>query len=513
MAGGKQTPRQRMINILYLVLLGLIALNVPDNLLDAFKKITDSLTNSSKNVQQGITTTFNTFEKTSLKDQHDRALPWYNKATKAKELADKLNDDVEQIKQQLITNTGGIDEKSQDYRGRDNMDVSYNQLIANGKATELKKEIVATRENLLNLLEDPKDRTGIDLSLSADDPINPKEGKDTWELANFSEGIPMGAVITTLTKIQSDTKNSESEIVKKLLSKVDQAVVNLDQFNAVAVAPTSYVLVGQPYTAQVFLTASDSKSKPTITVGGSPLPVENGQGKYVGSTSTEGIKKWTATINVKQADGTIKPYTTPEQTYQVAKPSAVVSPDKMNVLYIGVPNPLSISAPGIAREQLHVSISSGSLTQVSPGHFEAKVSSIGEAKVTISGELEKGKPQVVLGTTLFRVKRIPDPIAQFAGKSSGQTSAVNLRAQDRVFAFLADFEFDAKFTVTRFTLLIQKPRQDVTSYKATGNDLTAQMKTAMQGITPGTRIWFDDITAVGPDGSTRGLLPIILTAN
>jgi len=512
MAGGKQTPRQRMINILYLVLLGLIALNVPDNLLDAFKKITDSLTNSSKNVESGISTTITTFEKTSLKDQHDRALPWYNKALKAREYADKLNSDVEAIKQQLITNTGGIDEKSQDYKGRDNMDVSFNQLISNGKATELKKEIISTRANLLSLL-DPKDQNGVDLSLSADDPKNPKEGKDTWELANFSEGIPMGAVITTLTKVQSDTKNSESEIVKKLLSKVDQAVVNLDQFNAVAVAPTSYVLVGQQYTAQVFLTASDSKSKPDISVGGSPLPTENGQGKYVGSTSTEGIKTWTGTIKVKQTDGTIKTYQTPVQTYQVAKPSAVVSPDKMNVLYIGVPNPLSISAPGIAREQLHVSMTNGNLTQVSPGHFEAKVSTIGEAKVTIMGELEKGKPQVVLGTTLFRVKRIPDPIAQFAGKSSGQTSAVNLRAQDRVFAFLADFEFDAKFTVTRFTLLIQKPRQDVSTFQATGNDLNAQMKAAMATITPGTRVWFDNITAVGPDGATRGLQPIILTAN
>jgi gliding motility-associated protein GldM len=289
MAGGKQTPRQRMINILYLVLLGLIALNVPDNLLDAFKKITDSLTNSSKNVQSGITTTFTTFEKTSLKDQHERALPWYNKALKAREYADKLNEDLEKIKQGLITNTGGIDPKTEDFKGRDNMDVSFNKLIANGKATELKKEIIDTRENLLNLL-DPKDRTGVELSLSADDPKNPKEGKNTWELANFAEGIPMGAVITTLTKIQSDTKNSESEIVKKLLSKVDQAVVNLDQFNAVAVAPSSYVLVGQPYTAQVFLTASDSHSKPDITVGGSSLPVENGQGKYVGSTSSEGIK-------------------------------------------------------------------------------------------------------------------------------------------------------------------------------------------------------------------------------
>jgi gliding motility-associated protein GldM len=510
MAGGKQTPRQRMINILYLVLLGLIALNVPDNLLDAFKKITDSLTNSTKNVQSGISTTFTTFEKTSLKEQHERALPWYNKALKAKEYADKLNDDVEKIKEQLISNTGGIDPKTEDFKGRDNMDVSFNQLISNGKATELRKEINSTRENLINLL-DPKDRNGIDLSLTAENPKNPKEGKDTWELANFAEGIPMGAVITTLTKIQSDTKNSESEVVKKLLSKVDQAVVNLDQFNAVAVAPSSYVIVGQPYTAQVFLTASDSHSKPDITVGGSPLPIENGQGKYVGSTSSEGIKTWVGTIRVKQTDGTIKTYSTPVQTYQVAKPSAVVSPDKMNVLYIGVPNPLSVSAPGIPLEKLHVSISSGSLSG-SKGKYEARVSSPGETRVTISAEVAPGKTQT-LSSQSFRVKRIPDPIARFAGKSNGTTSAVNLRSQDRVFAILDNFEFDAKFTITRFTLLIQKPRQDVIIIKGTGNELNGAMKAAMATISPGTRVWFDDITATGPDGGIRGLQPIILTAN
>ena len=212
---------------------------------------------------------------------------------------------------------------------------------------------------------------------------------------------------------------------------------------------------------------------------------------------------------MKGPDG-IKHYKLDPQKYQVAKPSAVVSPDKMNVLYIGVDNPLSISAPGIPLEDLHVSISNGSLTGTK-GHYAARVSSIGEAKVTISADINK--KLTPLSTQTFRVKRIPDPVAQFAGKSSGQTSAVNLRAQDRVFAFLADFEFDAKFTVTRFTLLIQKPRQDVISKKATGNELTAEMKAAMQTITPGTRVWFDDITAVGPDGATRGLQPIILTAN
>ncbi|MBW4890244.1 gliding motility protein GldM [Mucilaginibacter sp. HMF5004] len=511
MAGGKQTPRQRMINILYLVLLGLIALNVPESLLDAFKKIGDSMSTSTKNVQNGINSSYKAFDQ-HLKDEPVKAKPIYEKAQKATALATKLYNDVEALKEQLVKQSGGISEQTGDYAGRDNMEESERIMIKDGKGVILRKEILDTREQLLNLL-DPKDRSGVNLSLDASDPIPGRgQAEKPWEEAYFGANIPVAAVMTTFIKIQSDAKNDEAAITKKLMSKFDQALVNLDQFNAVAVAPTSYVIVGQPYTAQVFLTASDSHSKPDITVGGSSLPIENGQGKYVGNTSSEGIKTWTGVIRVKQTDGTVKTYTTPTQTYQVAKPSAVVSPDKMNVLYIGVENPLSVSAPGISREQLKVSISSGSISSVSPGHYVAKVSSIGEAKVSISGELEKGKTQA-LGSTTFRIKRIPDPIARFAGKSSGSTPAVNIRSQDRVFAILDNFEFDAKFTVTRFTLFIQKPRQDFIIIKGTGNELNAQMKAAMASVTPGTKVLFDDITAVGPDGGVRGLQPIILTAN
>jgi len=508
MAGGKQTPRARMINILYLVLLGLIALEAPANLLDAFKKIGDSLKNSTDNVQTGITTNYAAFEK-KVKEEPGRAQPIMDRAQKASALADNLNKYIQGLKDTLIQRTGGFD-KNGDYEGRENVDEGNRLMIESGRAKELKERIADTKAKLIEAL-DPIDRSSVSLSLEAEDS---KTGeKKSWEQNYFGDGVPMGAEMTTLIKIQSDVKNDEAQIQKKLLSKFDQAVVNLDKFSAVAVAPTSYVLLNQPYTAQVFLTASDSKAKPDITVGGSPLPVTDGQGKYVGSTSSEGIKTWTATIKVKQTDGTFKTYTTPTQTYQVAKPSAVVSPDKMNVLYIGVANPLSVSAPGVPLESLRVTMSGGSLAATKPGHFEARVTTVGTAKVTITGELEKGKPSVTLGSSEFRVKRIPDPIAQFAGRNSGTTSAVNLRAQNTVFAHLDNFEFEARFTVTHFTLIIQKPRQDAIIIKGTGADLNAAMKAQMASIGPGTRVFFDDITAVGPDGASRPIAPIILTAN
>lgn len=511
MAGGKQTPRQRMIGILYLVLLGLIALNVPDSLLDAFKNITDSLDHSRENVTTSIGNTYSAFEQTKLKEQPERAKPVYDKAKQASKIAEDLNKYVETIKTKLIEEGGGINKETGDVDARDNLDISPRIMINEKNAETLKKKIEDTRAQLLALL-DPKDREGINFSLDATAPKAKGGNKQKeWGEAYFGDGIPLGASLTTLAKIQADAKNAENEVVKKLLGKVDQAVVNLDKFAAVAVAPSSYVVAGQPYTAEIFLTAYDSKSNPTITVNGSNVQVSEGRGKYTVNTSREGFFKYSGTIKVVGTDGQVKTYQLPVQEYQVAKPSAVVSPDKMNVLYIGVPNPISVSAPGVPLEKLRVSMSGGSV-KGSGGKYTANVSSIGTARVTVSGEVAPGKTQV-LGVTEFRVKRIPDPKAMFAGKSGGSTSAANIRGQDRLFARLENFEFDAKFNVTRFSLLLAKPRQDVIKVTSTGGTVSPQMRAALNTVTPGTKVIFTDIVAVGPDGSQRGLDDIVISAN
>ncbi|QJD95633.1 gliding motility protein GldM [Mucilaginibacter robiniae] len=511
MAGGKETPRQRMIGILYLVLLGLVALNVPDSLLNAFKNISDSLSASKSNVQTGINNTYDAFEKTKLKEQPDRAKPIYDKAKQASTVAKELDDYVEGLKKQLIEKAGGFDENLGDYKGRDNLDISADLMVNHKNGEALHKKIDETRDKLLALL-DPKERETTKLSLSADAPEAKKgNAKLKWEEAYFGDGIPMGAAMTSLNKVQADAKNAESDVVKRILGKVDQAVVNLDKFAAVAVAPSSYIIAGQPYKAEVFLTASDSKSSPDIAVNGSRLQVVDGKGQYATGTSGEGIRTWVGTIRVRQNDGTFKEYKTAPQTYQVAKPSATVAADKMNVLYIGVGNPLSVSAPGIPKDKLHLSITGGSVSG-SGGSYEAKVSSPGTATVTVSGEASPGHNQV-LGSTQFRVKRIPDPKAVFGGKSGGTSATANLKAQDRLFAKLDNFEFDAKFNITRFNMIILRPRQDPIPLSTSGGELSGQMRQAMSLLTPGSTVAFTNIIAVGPDGSQRGLDDIVFRAN
>lgn len=510
MAGGKQTPRQKMIGILYLVLLGLVALNVSDSILEAFKNLTDSLNTSTLNVQSGVDATYASFEATKLKDEPARAKPIYDRAKKASSYTDELNAHVASLKKLFETEGGGYNEATGDISKRDNLDISPRLMINQKRGTELKNKINNTREKLLALL-DAKERQGINFSLQAVDPPDRAGVNRTWEQSNFGDGIPLTAAITALAKIQADTKNAESEIVKRILGKMDQAVVNLDQFSAVVVAPTSYLIQGQPYTAEVFLTASDSKSSPDISVGGSRLAIKDGKGTYTVGTNREGIFSWSGIVRVKQTDGSIKTYTTPIQKYQVSRPSAVVSPDKMNVFYVGVPNPVSVSAPGIPKENLVVSMSGGSISG-SNGKYTVNVSSPGTtARVNVSANIN-GKTQIV-GSTDFRVKRIPDPIAKFAGKTGGSMSSVVIKSQNALFAILENFDFDAKFRVTRFSLVIAKPRSDVVALQANGNSFSSQMQAAIAAITPGTRVIFDDIVAVGPDGTQRQLGGLVFKAN
>lgn len=506
MAGGKETPRQKMIGILYLVLLGLVALNVSDSILDAFKNLATSLGTSTQNTQAGIDNMFSAFRETKLKDEPERAQPILAKAEEASQLANNLTGYVDSLKT-LLTNAGGGESATTgDLKKRNSMDISMRLLVKENRAEKLRDLINSTREKLLEI-----SGNGVSFSLEAQDPP-PRAGiRKSWEQANFGEGIPLTAAITALEKVRADAKNAEAAVVKHIFGEMDMAVVNLDRFAAVAVAPSSYIIQGQPYTAKVFLTAYDSKSNPEVTVGGNVLPATDGQATYSINTSSEGVFNWTGTIRVQQTDGTVKEYQTAPQTYQVARPSAVVSPDAMNVLYIGVDNPISVSAPGIPKESLAVS-GQGVTISGSGGNYVARVTQPGTASISVSARI--GEQTQSLGATNFRVKRIPKPQARVAGRSGGAVAAAQIKGQNRIFAGLEDFEFDAKFNISRFSMMIQKPRVDpMGPYQGTNGAIAGPMQNALNSVAAGSFVYFYNIVAEGPDGLQQELDPISFRVN
>lgn len=508
MAGGKETTRQRMINIMYLVLLAMLALNVSDTILNAFKNINDSLETSKTNVNLSIDQLFAAFENSKLKEEPGRAQPIYDKAKQAKAAADDLNNYIESLKKQFTTAGDGIDAETGDLVRRDNMDIAQNIMINGKEGEKLKQKVNATREKLISLL-DEADRKNVSFSLEAKDPV--KKGKGNWEEVYFGEGTPLTAAMTILTKLQTDTKNAEADVVKRLFGNMDKALVNIDKFAAVAVAPTSYVIQGQPYTAEVFLTASDSKSSPDISVGGGKLSVKDGKGTYTGGTGSVGMFKWVGTIRVRQTDGQIKEYKTPEQTYQVAKPSASVSSTKMNVIYAGIPNPFTVSAAGFPLESVKASISAGSMSGAN-GNYVVSVGGgqVGQ-EVSINVSATNAGKTVNLGAQKFRVKGIPAPVAKVGGRAGGDVASVQLKSETEIEADLDDFPFDVQFKIQRYKLTIIKPRSDAVTIAGSGGSFTGAVKAALNSITPNTRVFFEDIVSVGPDGRQKILPSLAFT--
>ncbi|HTM97665.1 MAG TPA: gliding motility protein GldM [Pedobacter sp.] len=511
MAGGRETTRQKMINIMYLVLLAMLALNVSDTILNAFKNINDSLDASKTNVSSSTDQMFSAFQNTELKNKPERAKPIWEKAQKARAYVTELNKEIERLKEEFKVAGDGISEETGDFVLRDNQDIANNIMINKKEGEKLKAKINETRTKLIALL-DAKSQANVSFSLEAKDPIKSVNGKK-WADVNFGEGIPLTAANTILTKIQTDLRNAEKEVIARLFGEMNQTQMTLDVFKAVAVPSGSYVIQGQPYKAEVFLTASDSKSSPSISVGGNALSVKDGVGTYTGSTNAVGSYTWRGTIRVKQADGEIKTYETQPITYQVAKPSATVSSTNLNVIYAGIANPFSISAPGFSLESIKASISAGSLSG-SAGKYVVNVpgSMVGnEVTISVSGTAD-GK-SLSLGSNKFRVKPIPNPTAKFAGRMGGIISGNKIVNEGVVVAAIENFEFDVKIPVLRFTIVVAKPRQDAQTYNCQGNSLSAQARSAMSSLPYQSRVYVENIQVQLPDGRTPTINSMVFTVN
>src|SRR5688572_388952 len=522
MAGAKLSPRQRMIGMMYLVLTALLALNVSKEIINAFVTVNDSLEASNQNTTSRNERIYADFQK-AMQNDPTKVGPFNTKAQNTRKLSTEMIAYIDNLKKEITVKVekleaGATVPAPRDIARKDDYDVPTNIMCgdkADGKghkASEFKEKINKFKADILKPLS-PADQKlfspRLDQLLNTKDP-EPKmvqDNKKTWEMANFYHN-PVVATIALLTKFQADVRNVESEIINHLYTSIDAGSFKFDNLEARVIAPTSYVLTGQEYKADVFLAAYSSTSNPEITVGGAPIPVEGGLGRYSTRPGSEGIKKWGGIIKVKDpATNQIKEYPF-ESEYIAAKPSSVVSADKMNVLYIGVENPMSISVPGVADPNVVPSISGGGATLVRDSKlggskYIAKATTQGEATINVTAKLD-GK-NVPMGAFKYRVKRVPDPVAMVNGKKGGPINKAELAAATSVNSIMENFDFELYFRVNKFRMTLIRKGKDPVELEAPSNLITAQMKSAIQAAGPGAKVYFEYIKASGPDGTTRSL--------
>lgn len=526
MSGGKQTPRQKMIGMMYLVLTALLALNVSKEVLDAFLLVDEGLKETKANFQTQNEITYAAFE-SALKNNPEKTGPYRDKALKAKEISEKLIVHIEELKEYTVGLAGGWDEDILEETGRkipvskDDLDKGGQVMDVEGKGKVLQDMVNKARADFLALVENEKDRAAVEklITLRAENPPpDPEEGNISWAQATFVH-IPLAAFITQLTKVQVDIKNAEGTITNYLFKAIDAGDFKFDKLEAKVIAPTSYILLGQEYKADVFLSAFSSTQNPEIIIGkldesgkligeGQKLDsVINGVGKYNIKPVSEGINKWGGIIKIKNPQGEVEEYNF-QSEFQSAKPSASVSPDKMNVFYIAVDNPITVSAPGFPKDKISAAITEGSLSG-GKGAYMVRVTKVGKVMVSVLAEEGKGNKRK-MGEFEFRVKKVPDPVAEVAKMSGGTVSKEVMGVQPLLAAVLKDFDFDVKYTVTAYNCTYLPKRGDPKIFTdQKGALFSSDVKKVLGELKGGDRIVFEEIFASIPGDKPRKLNSIM----
>jgi gliding motility-associated protein GldM len=518
MSGGKETPRQKMIGMMYLVLTALLALNVSKEILEAFVVMNDGLVKTNANFETNNTNLYAAL-KQQLELEPTRAKVPYENSLKVKKWSDELHKFIHEIQSELIAAEDQVPKEVSDtlafklgsVQNKDKYDnctrIMCGETVdgSGGKARELKDKIIAYKKNLLSVL-DPEVAKKTQIGLETNDP--PKEGPEveTWETHKFYH-LPVAAQISVLTQMQTEIRNAEGTILNELVKSVGAKTIKVDKLAAQMIPSSSVVTLGDEFTAKIFVAAFNSSMTPDVSVNGRQITEtdENGSVVYKARPASEGAQKIKASVKFINAEGK-EEISDVEYEYMAIKPAAVVSPTKMNVFYIGVDNPVSVSVPGSDPTKVNATLvgAPGTITKVKAGEYIVKVNSGTKCTVPVTVAAAGGKNSS-MGAPEFRVKRIPDPTPMLLGKKSGEALSIGeLKTAGYLSAVLEGFDFQANFTIQSFEFGANIGGFYKTA-QVSGNRFDASVNALLNQVKPGGKIFFSDVRAKGPDGTIRTL--------
>jgi len=507
MAGGKLTPRQKMINMMYLVLTALLALNVSREVMDAFYEVMISQEASIETVEKQNSSIYTAFEAAAAENPV-KAGPWRDKANDVKSRSAALYQQIEDLKRGVIEASGGADEESGDPnkpQKMDDLEAAPNYFLIQGNGAKLKAALADYREFMKTEAE------GNDLLINSiegtfDLSDHKHDGTTiSWEQHKF-EHFPLISVLTFLTKMQSDVRTSEANVIDYLQNNITASDLKFTGVRTVVMPKSTFVTKGGEYEADVFLAAFDETQNPTVIINGEELEEEDivgGVAKVRFPANRVGETTWNGEIKLVQ-NGEEKVFPV-EGSFNVAPPSVVISPTKMNVLYRGVDNPLEISVPGVDPSNLIVS---GTGVKKSGNGYIADVTRNRGGELKISVSVRDGDKTSNMGSKVFRVKNLPDAAGSIFGKTDGLMSA-NLIKKAKVEAKFNNFDFELPLRVTAFQIIVPP----FAPIDCKGNTLSSNARAALDKAKPGTPVIIRNIRATTAKGIKPKVAPITIDLN
>lgn len=513
------SPRQKMINLMYLVFIAMMALNVSSEVLDGFELVQDSLRTSIENA-----THRNEIVAAELSSAYqsnpEKVREWYQKSAAVKQRSDSLYNYIQDLKQRIADLADGEGANVNNIEHKDDLEAAARVMLApiKGEGKDLRQTIDAYREWMGQLVEDSAKTRIIETALSTKPPYKAGINTRTWEVALF-ENMPVAAAITLLTKVQSDIRYAEGEVLSHLLSSVDVGDFRVNQITAQVIPQSQIVMRGSQYEANIVLSAVDSTKRPTVFVNGKELPAEN-KGIFkvaTGATGTFPIKGY---IEMPNSEGSSNRYPF-ESEYFVTEPSATVAPTLMNVLYAGIANPIRIAVPGVPSGNVTATMTNGTLTRKGD-LWEARPSKVGtEAIVTVQARMADGR-SLEMAKTSFRVRALPDPLPYIEYKDEngntrkfrgGKISKWNLVEAEGILAAIDDDLLNVKYTVLRFELTFFDSMGNAIPEVAEGTNFSQRQKDYIRRLSRGKRFYISRVVAKGPDGIERTIPTIEVIVN
>ncbi|GAA3780946.1 gliding motility protein GldM [Corallibacter vietnamensis] len=494
MAGGKLSARQKMINLMYLIFIAMLALNMSKEVLSAFGLMNEKLTESNEaatqrnsDFMQGLA------EKVS--EQPAKYQPLKAQADQIDALATEFNSYLEDLKGKM---TSTVDDP-QDYEIMDKGDYLDNNFFKGDKLEPAGEEflaqiakfrdgvsaILASNPDLASMADDVKKKFNTD-------PVTNRDGITVDWLDYHYKGFPLVASLTKMTQLQADVKTTESEVLSSMLAGKLKVEASLTNFDAIVVPDKTAFFSGENFTGRIILGKNDKTLKADkVIINGQELSAESmqaGQTLLDFPAGAVGEREIEGEFQFKEGDSIIS--IPVKSTYAVVpKPnSATISADKMNVVYRGVSNPMTISFAGVSDNNVSASapgLSKGSGT----GKYIMKPGTGREVVINVSGTLPDGTK--VSDRATFRIKDIPKP----TGTISRQSGIVKLPRNSveiaTVGALLEDFDFELPIQVTQFKFKV--PGQPTVTVN--GTKLNSQAKNALRKARRGDQVAIFDIKA------------------
>jgi len=507
-------PRQLMINLMYLVLTALLALNVSAEIFNAFKLVDDGLIKSNATLE-GTNSLIPARVRELAQKSEERYGIYAERAEQARIISKEFIDYIEGIRDYMIEETGGIDEKYDKPKGYKNKDITTRFLVGkdpaanSGEGAVIERKIQETAQKFSALVDEGDQAVfAAKITLVVDDAYKASKDKKNWAHFNFFQ-MPLLSVMPILSKIENDCRSTEAALLNYFLGKAGGESIEFDSYKIVSSPKKSYIIAGETFETEIFLAASSSNpGSVTMTINGSPVKVEGGVAKYTASSGETGVKRYTAKAVITNPVTGEKQDVEGQFEYEVGRRSASIQLDKMNVFYIGVENPISVSAAGVSSNELKVT-GAGSgiqLRSTGPGKYIVTATQPGEAKITLSGG--------GLAATSFdyRVKRIPNPAAKVANKQGGQMSPGEMKVQPGMVAVLEGFDFDAKCSIESYRMIRTRRGDDPALTNNTGAAFGPQAKQILNDARPGDQYLFTDVKGKCPgDATSRDLNTLVFT--